>query len=252
MTVHPRNINRRRREQRYVFVHRSADLARTVRGITWKDGVSAPLPAIKAATVAASMGGQIRYGYCIDEPNVFGDPTDEERAAALEAGGGAAPPATRLKRLMQRFAVVMEDPELEHDENMLSRLDAMSDEEQQIALDEFEQGIADMEAELAETAKVEAEAAAAEADAEVEEALPFVDETMPPPSKEEPLLVSVSSLRSMTKAQLDSWAQVYLGKNLDTTALKSDMIEEILADPRVQEEASALVYDDTPDEDDEE
>lgn len=240
MTIHPRSINRRRRDLRYVLVHRSSSFTSRSSGIVFKNGVSAPLTPSQAAGVAASMGGKIRYGYCTTVPQVFGDATPEERAAALRCAGVEPTQEERLRSLWDRFGeahtrIGDEPPTQEAFDHALEEFRSMESDERDQALKEGEEALAEM---LSAIDALEAEAREQGGENGQESEPPaFTDEQPPAPSSGDPLRMPRAALEEMTKGQLEEWAMTTLGLVLSQSQTKAQMLDALYADPRIVDES---------------
>lgn len=152
--IHPKYINRRHRERRYVFIHRSSDFKGRIVGVRFTDGQSEPMEMRRALRIAGAMGAKIRYGYCLDIPQAFGDMSPEERAAALEAGGDTPAVEKRFTSLVARLRAIkpdeVDDDRFEQDAaDQLDALMEMSAEDAEHVLDALAEHVAVMEDEAA-------------------------------------------------------------------------------------------------------
>jgi hypothetical protein len=253
VTIHPKYISRRRRGLRYVFIHKSAHFSGRIAGKRFIAGQSPVLSAREAIRISGAMGSKMRYGYCLDEPKVFGDCSPEERACALEAGGMVLGTAERFHGLVARAAALGEGVVGMSPDEALKDLLALPLDEQKAVLQSIADELAIAEAEREESGPVEEpdedEDGSDRADEEEPAPAPELVDTEPAPaeepafapSAEEPPLhqeayrISRAELEAMTKSQIDAWAQDHLGLALDGRKTKDSLIESVLADPRVEE-----------------
>lgn len=258
MTIHPRYIKRTRKDHRYVFVHKSPDYTQVAPGgVRFKGGKTDPMTPLQAARIAAAMGGRIRYGYCLTEPHVFGDPTEEEREAALALATGAseAPEAKadgsdheeRLRAVFARIDGILEArPELREGYEPPGDLAELTAEFLALPVEERARELKRMEGELDELERGTQGAAQSDgtgssaggtgASSESEGgAAGGEQESEPRPSTGEPIPVDRATLEEMGKGALAEWAREQLGITLDQRWRVGRMVDRILEDPRVRE-----------------